>query len=72
MVNSFHRDVIEKEAMSPYFRAIAMHKNNNHVEAMHGITERILGIQWHPERMNKDEPGRIYTNNLVRTLTFWR
>jgi len=68
MTNSFHQDVIHSNYLSPSFRAIAVHETENHIEAMVGIEHYILGIQWHPERMENSEPCYEYTNTLINSL----
>ena len=66
--NSFHRDVIQKDALSKELTAIAYHENAKHVEAYIGINHPILGLQWHPERIDKNAPCRKYSNKLIAEL----
>lgn len=65
-VNSFHQDVIKKDHMSSMFDVVAMHENGVNVEAMLNIERRILGIQWHPERMTDGDRSKEYTDYLIR------
>lgn len=67
-INSFHRDVIRINALSDKLEAIALHENYGHVEAFVGYKQPILGMQWHPERMDKCTSGRKYSNKLVAEL----
>lgn len=67
-VNSFHRDVIKKEGLSTQLTPIAFHVNCQHVEAFVGTVYPFLGLQWHPERTDKDSSCRKYSNQLIREL----
>lgn len=64
-VNSFHRDVIQMEGLSPKLRATAFHENNRHIESFVGIEYPILGLQWHPERMDENTFCKKYSYQLV-------
>ena len=65
-VNSFHQDVIRNEHLSNAFSVVAMHENDVFVEAMVNEERKILGIQWHPERMNDDQQSKAYTDYLIK------
>lgn len=67
-VNSFHRDVIQLNSLSEELEAIAFHENYKHIEAFVGIKHPILGLQWHPERMDKNTPCREYSDKLITKL----
>lgn len=67
-INSFHRDVIKINGLSNKLKIIALHENSEHVEAFEGYKQPILGMQWHPERMEKCTSGRKYSNKLVTEL----
>lgn len=64
-VNSFHRDVVRVEGLSQDLRAIAYHENGRHIEAFEGICHPILGLQWHPERMDGNFSGQNYSCRLI-------
>lgn len=64
-VNSFHRDVIEAEKLSKKLMATAFHENRHHIESFVGIEHPILGLQWHPERMDENAFGQKYSCQLV-------
>ena len=68
VVNSYHRDVIQRNLLSKELKAIATHQTQNHVEAFVGITRHILGIQWHPERMGKASACRKFSDILINRL----
>lgn len=68
LANSYHRDFIEKKALSKNFEPIALHENCEHIEAFIGKDCPILGLQWHPERMNQNNPCRKYSSKLIRKL----
>lgn len=68
LANSYHRDFIEKTALSKIFVPIALHENCEHVEAFMGKDRPMLGLQWHPERMNQNNPCRKYSSKLIMEL----
>jgi putative glutamine amidotransferase len=49
-VNSFHNHGITSEMVAPTLDVFAVSQNDGVVEGVLHKTERILGIQWHPER----------------------
>lgn len=68
LANSYHRDFIQKSALSKNFEAIAIHENCEHVEAFVGANCPVLGLQWHPERMDQNSPCRKYSSKLIKKL----
>lgn len=67
-VNSFHRDVIQIGSLADSFEVIALHENHKHVEAFMGVKQPILGLQWHPERENKNSLCKMYSDKLIAEL----
>lgn len=67
-VNSFHRDVIQLDSLAKGLEAIAFHENYEHIEAFVSNRHPILGLQWHPERMDKNTPCRRYSDKLISKL----
>ena len=51
MVNSFHHYGVKIEDLSPALTPLAVAEDGV-VEAIYHPKAPILGIQWHPERMN--------------------
>ena len=66
VVNSFHDDVVEKEYLAETLKVLAIDENGSYVEAFLGTKRKILGLQWHPERLPSDVKGKNVTDNLIK------
>lgn len=66
MVNSFHHYGVKKEDLSPALRPLAVAEDGI-LEAIYHPKASILGIQWHPERMNPvDMHDREWLEEIFR------
>jgi putative glutamine amidotransferase len=65
VVNSFHNDIIESASLSRVLEAIAMDDRNLHIEAFKGIKNKVLGLQWHPERLPDGSVGKKVSDSLI-------
>jgi len=68
-VNNFHNDGILREGLAAGALPIAIDEEHDIVEAFLMEKERILAIQWHPERKFEREESMQYTRNLIEE--FW-
>lgn len=67
-INSFHRDVILENLLSKELRVVMRHKEYPHIEAFTSDKHRILGLQWHPERLAQNSEGFAFSAQLVTNL----
>lgn len=65
LVNQYHNDGIYLEDLAPSFMPLAIDHENGVVEAFSSGKEKILGIQWHPERPFFSYESREKTRKLV-------
>jgi len=63
MVNNYHTDGIFAEGLGTGLKIIAADEENGVVEAIRG--EQVLGIQWHPERMQELDDGRRSVDRMI-------
>lgn len=68
LVNQFHNDGIFFADLAQGLEPLAVDRKNGVVEAFTASKERILGLQWHPERPFADERTRKRTENMIRTF----
>jgi len=68
LVNQFHNDGIFLADLAQGLEPLAVDQKNGVVEAFAAPKERILGLQWHPERPFADERTGKRTEDLVRTF----
>lgn len=68
VVNSYHNDGIYCAQLSKKLEPIAYDESMTIVEAFKHRTNRIIGIQWHPERKMKDEASLTYSISLMRGI----
>ena len=52
-VNSFHYNIITKDAVGDNLIPFAFSKNDNTVEGFYHSKLPIIGVMWHPEREQK-------------------
>lgn len=64
LVNQYHNDGIYLEDLAPEFTPLAIDQENGVVEAFCG--EKILAIQWHPERTFTSTDTEQKTRKLVQ------
>lgn len=62
-VNSYHNQGVNISGLSSQFCSLAF--KGDFVEFIHHKTKSIMGIQWHPERKNKDQNA---TDDIVRSF----
>ncbi len=63
-VNNYHNDGITKGDVAEELEIIGMDVENDTIEAIFSIEKKWFGIQWHPERVMKDD----FSNNKCRSL----
>ena len=68
--NSFHRNTILDSDLSSELTPIAIHREDNTVEAALHNTLPILGLMWHPER-DKERKYQSKIVNIVYNKTAW-
>lgn len=66
MVNQYHNDGILLEDLAPGFLPLAIDRENGAVEAFTSEKEKILAIQWHPERPFISQEAREKTTALIK------
>ena len=66
-INSFHNDGVLIANLSNELLSIAVDKKNQSlVEAFRHKSEKVLGIQWHPERKFSNVDGYNFTLSLLK------
>lgn len=65
LVNQYHNDGIYLSDLAPAFTPFAIDRENGVVEGFASETEKILAIQWHPERPFSDPRSGENTQKLV-------
>jgi len=65
IVNSFHNDIIENNSLPTPLEVIATDEDNLHVEAFKGVKHKVLGLQWHPERLLDGSIGKKVSDRLI-------
>lgn len=68
LVNQYHNDGIYTRELASGLKPLAVDAENQVVEAYMGERERVLGLQWHPERPFSTEEARRKTSELIRTF----
>lgn len=66
LVNQFHNDGILLEDLAPGLKPLAVDRENGVVEAFFSQEDRILALQWHPERPFADKLSGERTANMIR------
>lgn len=66
LVNQYHNDGIYLSDLAPAFTPFAIDRENDVVEGFVSEKEKILAIQWHPERPFSDPRSREKTQKLVQ------
>lgn len=67
-VNSFHNDGIFCEQLSEVLVPIAYDESRTIVEAYRHKSNKIIGIQWHPERKMADKASVAYSLSLLQEI----
>lgn len=65
LVNQYHNDGIFLPDLAPGLEALAVDRENGVVEAFTAPGERILALQWHPERPFSDRRTEEKTRALI-------
>lgn len=68
LVNQYHNDGIFLKDLAKGLEPLAIDRENGVVEAFTVTGERILALQWHPERPFADRRTEERTADLIRTL----
>ena len=71
LVNQYHNDGIFLADLAPDLEVLAVDRDNGVVEAFTVSGERILALQWHPERPFSDQGTREKTSKLIREFLKW-
>lgn len=64
-VNNYHNDGIFRKDVAKEFEVIGLDLENGIVEALYSKDLKWLGIQWHPERLMKDQFSKTKSNKLI-------
>lgn len=67
-VNNFHNHGIKVDHLAKGFEIVAIDNKNNIVEAYYSKSNKILGIQWHPEREFEEIMSGIITKNMIKNF----
>lgn len=65
-VNNYHNDGVFKNDIAKEFEIIGLDVENDVVEAMYSQKMKWLGLQWHPERLMKDEFSKDKCKTLIQ------
>lgn len=68
LVNQYHDDGIFLDDLAGGLQPLAIDRENGVVEAFRGARERILALQWHPERPFADKHTEERTTDMIRTF----
>lgn len=68
LVNQYHNDGIYQTDLAPGLDPIAIDRENGIVEAITVTGERILALQWHPERPFADKRTEEQTMEMIRNF----
>lgn len=68
LVNQYHNDGILLEDLAEGLEPLAIDRENGVVEAFTVQGERILALQWHPERPFADKQAEIQTERMIRVF----
>jgi putative glutamine amidotransferase len=64
-VNSRHHQAVTPDRLAPGLRITAL-SDDGLVEGVEGLSQRwLVGVQWHPERLEDDAPAFISNNNRL-------
>jgi len=66
LVNQYHNDGIYLEDLAPGFTPLAVDEENGVAEAFTSKEERILAVQWHPERPFSSREAKEKTAALIK------
>lgn len=67
-VNHYHNDGIYVDGLAKALRPIAIDNENATVEAYYSRTNKILGIQWHPDRAFQHDESQALSTALVKSF----
>ena len=67
-VNNYHNSGILSNNLGSKLKPIALDKENNIIEGFYQKNNKILGIQWHPERKFKTYESYTKSENLVKSF----
>ncbi len=65
-VNNYHNDGVLNNDMVEELKIVGLDVKNDVVEAMYSKKMKWLGIQWHPERLMKDEFSKEKCNTIIQ------
>lgn len=68
LVNQYHNDGIYVHELAEGLKPLAVDRENQVVEAFTAEKERVLAVQWHPERPFSTEGAQQKTAELIRTF----
>ena len=68
LVNTFHNNAIPADHLAPGAELLAVEEGTRNVEAFRLVDQRILGLQWHPERPLPGERAAQVTQTLLAWL----
>lgn len=65
-VNNYHNDGVFRNDMAEELEIVGLDVENDVVEAIYSKKMKWLGLQWHPERLMKDELSKEKCDTLIR------
>lgn len=68
LVNNFHNDGIYVHNLASSLTPIGIDEENNIVEIYSSVQHRILGVQFHPERLITDDDSRYIIDELIKSF----
>lgn len=68
LVNQYHNDGIFVQDLARGLKPLAVDRENQVVEAFTADQEKILALQWHPERAFSEEKAQEKTTELIQTF----
>ena len=68
LVNQYHNDGIFVQDLARGLKPLAVDSENQVVEAFAAERERVLALQWHPERAFSSEKAQKKTTELIQTF----
>ena len=72
LVNQYHNDGIFFRDLARGLEPLAVDRENGVVEAFSVTGERILALQWHPERPFVDKRTEERTADMIRRFLAWK